>query len=95
MRKEPKEVAEERRAEAAEANAARRKEGLEKNEAKKRMKGKNKPTRRQKKKQLNIIEVSKSLHAACESIPDQTITSYNLQASSYRHGICTSICQLE
>lgn len=57
VRKEPKEVAEERKAEAAAANAAQRKEQEAKNEAKKRMKGKNKPSRRQKKKQTNVIEV--------------------------------------
>ncbi|EIE26391.1 WD40 repeat-like protein [Coccomyxa subellipsoidea C-169] len=56
VRKEPKDVAEERKAEAAAANASRRKEQEEKNEGKKRMKGKNKPSRRQKKKQANIIE---------------------------------------
>ena len=56
VRKEPKEVACERKEEARAANVAVRKGQQEQNEAKKRMKGKNKPTRRQRKKQLNVIE---------------------------------------
>ena len=59
VRKEPKEVALERKEEARAANAAAKKEQQEENEGKKRMKGKNKPTRRQRKKQLNIIEEHK------------------------------------
>ena len=56
VRKEPKEVAAEKKEEARAANAVARKEQQEQNDAKKRMKGKNKPSRRQRKKQLNIIE---------------------------------------
>lgn len=59
MRKEPKEVAAERKEEARAANAAARKELQAANDAKKKMKGKNKPSRRQRKKQLNIIEERK------------------------------------
>ena len=57
--KEPKEVRQERIQAAKEANATRRKEQEEKNEAKTKMKGKNKPSRRFKKKQSNIIEERK------------------------------------
>ena len=59
VRKEPKEVAAERKEEARSANAAARREQQDKNDAKKRMKGKNKPSRRQRKKQLNVIEERK------------------------------------
>ena len=56
VRREPKEVQQARRAEAAAANAAANAAQREKNEAKKPAKGKNRPSRRQKKKQLNVIE---------------------------------------
>lgn len=56
VEKEPIAVQKERHAEAEAANAARVKVQREKADEKKRMKGKNKPTRRQKKKQQNIIE---------------------------------------
>ena len=59
VRKEPKEVAVERKEEARAANAAARREQQAANDAKKRMKGKNKPSRRQRKKQLNVIEERK------------------------------------
>ena len=67
MRKEPKEVALERKEEARAANAAARREQQEQNEGKKKMKGKNKPTRRQCKKQLNIIEERKG-ERQCETV---------------------------
>jgi U3 small nucleolar RNA-associated protein 7 len=57
--REPSEVVKQRRAEEAAANAVRRKEALEKADERDKMKGKNKPTRRQKKKQMNIIEERK------------------------------------
>lgn len=59
IRKEPREVLEERRAQAKEANTAKLKVQEEKNEAKTKMKGKNKPSRVHKKKQSNIIEAKK------------------------------------
>ncbi|KAL0026553.1 hypothetical protein WJX77_006409 [Trebouxia sp. C0004] len=59
IRKEPKEVQLERQQQTAEANAAQRKEQQEKNDAKKRMKGKNKPSKKHKKKQINVIEETK------------------------------------
>ncbi len=49
----------ERQQQTAEANAAQRKEQQEKNDAKKRMKGKNKPSKKHKKKQINVIEEKK------------------------------------
>jgi U3 small nucleolar RNA-associated protein 7 len=55
-RKEPAAVAAQRAAEAAAANAARLKHAREKADGRKRMKGKNKPTRRQHRKQQNVIE---------------------------------------
>ncbi|KAK9810541.1 hypothetical protein WJX72_012424 [[Myrmecia] bisecta] len=60
VRKEPKEVVLERKAAAVEANKARHREADEKNAGKKKMKGKNKPSRRYKKKQLNIVEERKA-----------------------------------
>ena len=57
--KEPREVQRERAAEAAAANLSRRAEAAAKNESKAKMKGKNRPTRRRKKKQDNIIEERK------------------------------------
>lgn len=59
IRKEPKEVQMERQQQAAEANRLQRKEQQEANDAKKRMKGKNKPSKKHKKKQVNIIEEKK------------------------------------
>ena len=59
VQKEPKDVAQQRREEEAAANAARKAAAFAKAEARTRMKGKNKPTRRQKKKQMNIIEDKK------------------------------------
>ena len=56
VEKEPAKVQQERQAEMEAANAARIREQREKSEAKTKMKGKNKPTRRQRKKQQNIIE---------------------------------------
>ena len=49
----------ERQQQNAEANKARQKEQEEKNDAKKRMKGNNKPSKKFKKKQVNIIEEKK------------------------------------
>jgi uncharacterized protein involved in copper resistance len=57
--KEPKDVAQQRRDEEAAANAARSAAAAAKADARTKMKGKNKPTRRQKKKQMNIIEERK------------------------------------
>lgn len=57
--KEPKDVAQQRRDEQAAANAARNAAAFAKAEARTKMKGKNKPTRRQKKKQMNIIDEKK------------------------------------
>jgi U3 small nucleolar RNA-associated protein 7 len=57
--REPGEVAKARKAAAEEANAARKAVQREKAEEKAKMKGKNKPSRRQRKKQLNIIEDKK------------------------------------
>jgi U3 small nucleolar RNA-associated protein 7 len=56
LRREPAAVAAQRSAEAAEANAARLRESRAKGDARKRMKGKNKPTRRQHRKQTNVVE---------------------------------------
>jgi U3 small nucleolar RNA-associated protein 7 len=55
--KAPKEVQKARAAEAQAANAARRKEDAAKAAGKTRMKGKNRPTARHRKRQDNIIEV--------------------------------------
>lgn len=49
----------ERQQQAAEANRLQLKEQQEANDAKKRMKGKNKPSKKHKKKQINIIEEKK------------------------------------
>lgn len=57
--KEPAEVQKQRQMEAELANRARKKGQLEKAEKRTKMKGKNKPTRRQRKKQQNIIEERK------------------------------------
>ena len=59
VRREPKEVQEQKRAAEAEANTARKREQAARNEAKARMKGKNRPTRRHRKKKSNIIEDKK------------------------------------
>lgn len=59
MLKEPRDVAQQRRDEEAAANAARRAAAYAKADERTKMKGKNKPTRRQKKKQMNIIEERK------------------------------------
>ena len=56
LAREPAAVAAERAAEAAAANAARARESRERADGKKRMKGKNKPTRRQHRKQTNVVE---------------------------------------
>lgn len=98
VRKEPKEVAAERKEEARAANAAARKEQQATNEAKKKMKGKNKPSRRQRKKQLNIIEERKggwprllmSSHSLCCKCdmhrPSISLHSATARASSaYEH----------
>lgn len=57
--REPREVQREKQATSQAANRAAVDEQRQKNEEKKRMKGKNKPTRRQRKKQANIIEERK------------------------------------
>jgi hypothetical protein len=57
--KEPVDVAAQRRQEEAAANAARLAAQRNKADDKAKMKGRNKPTRRQKKKQMNIIEDKK------------------------------------
>lgn len=57
--KEPVDVAQQRREAEAAANAARVAALRAKAEEKTKMKGRNKPTRRQKKKQMNIIEDKK------------------------------------
>ena len=49
----------ERPQQTAAANAARRKEQQEKNDSKKGMKGKNKPSKKHKKKQISVIEEKK------------------------------------
>ena len=49
----------ERQQQAAEANRLQRKEQQDKNDAKKRMKGKNKPSKKHKRKQVNIVEEKK------------------------------------
>lgn len=59
--KEPKDVAQQRRDEEAAANAARKAAAAAKVDERTRMKGKNRPTRRQKKKQMNIIEDKKPM----------------------------------
>lgn len=51
----------EKRAAEREANAQRKKEQEEKNADKTKMKGKNRPSKRYRKKQLNIIEEKKPL----------------------------------
>jgi U3 small nucleolar RNA-associated protein 7 len=57
--KEPVDVAAQRRQEEAAANAARLSAQRAKADDRAKMKGRNKPTRRQKKKQMNIIEDKK------------------------------------
>ena len=57
--REPADVAKERKAAAEEANLARVKEARARAEDKAKMKGKNKPTRRQRRKQANVIEDKK------------------------------------
>ena len=57
--KEPAEVQKQRQIEAEMANRARKKGQQDKADKKTKMKGKNKPTRRQRKKQQNIIEERK------------------------------------
>lgn len=59
LRREPAAVAAQRAAEAAEANAARLRDRRERADGRKRMKGKNKPTRRQHRKQTNVVEDKK------------------------------------
>ncbi|KAL6757695.1 WD40-repeat-containing domain protein [Haematococcus lacustris] len=59
VRKEPAEVLKEKRLEAAAATKERRAAAEEKNEAKSKMKGKNRPSKRHRKKQTNIIEERK------------------------------------
>lgn len=59
--KEPADVAKQRRDAEAAANAARLAAQRAKSEERSKMKGKNKPTRRQKKKQMNIIEDKKPM----------------------------------
>lgn len=59
--KEPVDVAAQRRQEEAAANAARLASQRDKADERAKMKGRNKPTRRQKKKQMNIIEDKKPL----------------------------------
>jgi len=59
VRKEPAEARAAAAAEARAANAARSAAALEKAEARKRMKGKNKPSRRAARKKANIIEERK------------------------------------
>jgi len=56
LAREPAAVAAERSAEASAANAARVREARGKADGRKRMKGKNKPTRRQHRKQTNVVE---------------------------------------
>ena len=60
VRKEPKEIQLEKAAEAKAALAARTAARREKNDEKAKMKGKNKPSRRHRKKQSNIIEERKA-----------------------------------
>eukprot|EP00891_Asterochloris_glomerata_P003549 jgi/Astpho2/3549/fgenesh1_pm.00057_%23_8_t len=59
VQKEPREVQAERRAQQEEAERARRKQQRDKNESKAKMKGKNRPSKRHRKKQTNIIEERK------------------------------------
>jgi len=59
LRKEPTEVVQERRQAEREANLARLRVQVARNEAKDKMKGKNKPSRRHRKKQVNIVEERK------------------------------------
>jgi hypothetical protein len=54
--REPKDVQQQRRAEEAAANAARVAAQRAEAEGKTKMKGRNKPTRRQKRRQMNVIE---------------------------------------
>ncbi|GAX74039.1 hypothetical protein CEUSTIGMA_g1489.t1 [Chlamydomonas eustigma] len=56
VRKEPREVQVEKRRQEEEANRLRRKQAEEKNDSKARMKGKNRPSKRHRKKQTNVIE---------------------------------------
>lgn len=61
IRKAPQEVQQERQAMAREAEQALRKNQVEKQEKKTRMKGKNKPSRKYRKKQVNIIDEKKMM----------------------------------
>jgi len=59
VRQEPKDVQKERQEQQAEANRARRRQQDDKNDAKTRMKGKNRPSKKHRKKQMNVIEEKK------------------------------------
>ena len=59
MRKEPKEVQQEKQKLEADANRVRRKQAGDKNDAKTKMKGKNRPSKRHRKKQTNVIDEKK------------------------------------
>lgn len=77
--KEPKDVAQQRRDEEAAANAARRAVAFVKADERTKMKGKNKPTRRQKKKQMNIIEERKP---ALRTKLQQEVSRHNSRSCS-------------
>lgn len=62
MRREPEELQQDKRQAEAEANAARRREQEARNEAKTRMKGKNRPSKRYRKKRTNIVDDKKVGH---------------------------------
>lgn len=59
VRREPEELQQDKRQAEAEANAARRREQEARNEAKTRMKGKNRPSKRYRKKRTNIVDDKK------------------------------------
>lgn len=73
VEKEPAEVQKQRQAEMEAANLARIRQQREKSDAKTKMKGKNKPSRRQRKKQQNIIEEKKPKIKA--SMREQGVTA--------------------
>ena len=93
IRKEPQEILEERREQARLASAAKFKAQEDKNDAKTKMKGKNKPSRKHKKKQSNIIEAKKVIHISlhCRKVYDTFCVGHDLQICSSK--LYTGKCQ--
>jgi hypothetical protein len=80
VRKEPKDVQQEKRRQEEEANRLRRKQAEDKNDGKARMKGKNRPSKRHRKKQTNVIEEKRPevLKKMREEVRTSDITLFQL-----------------